>query len=304
MEWAWLIPVFSFIAVPLIILFGKNLPGKGSLLAILAVAGGFGLFWLVLSGFLGASPDTPNCGISEHTQTLTCLYERTWFQAGLPVPSDNADETVRLTWGVLIDPLTIVMLGLVTFVALMVQIYSLGYMRGDPRFDWYYAFHALFAASMLTLVLADNFLLLYVAWELVGLCSYLLIGFWFERPAAREAAKKAFIVTRIGDVGLLVGILLLWREVGSFSMMAAFEAVQSGAMSQGVATAAALLLFMGAAGKSAQFPFHVWLPDAMEGPTPVSALIHAATMVIAGWPALSPYSRLPATLCWWWQLSA
>jgi NADH-quinone oxidoreductase subunit L len=282
MEWAWLIPVFSFIAVPLIILFGKNLPGKGSLLAILAIAAGFALFWVVLIGFLGASPDTPNCGIGEQPRTLTCQYERTWFQAGLPVPSDNADETIRLTWGMVIDPLTVVMLGLITFVALMVQVYSLGYMHGDPRFDWYYAFHALFAASMLTLVLADNFLLLYVAWELVGLCSYLLIGFWFERPAAKEAAKKAFIVTRIGDVGLLVGILLLWREVGSFSMTAAFEAALSGAMSQGVATAAALLLFMGAAGKSAQFPLHVWLPDAMEGPTPVSALIHAATMVIAG----------------------
>ena len=155
-------------------------------------------------------------------------------------------------------------------------------MKGDPRLDWYYAFHALFIASMLTLVLADNFLLLYVAWELVGLCSYLLIGFWHELPSAREAAKKAFIVTRIGDVGLLIGILLLWREVGSFSMTAAFEAAQSGAMSQGVATVAALLLFLGAMGKSAQFPFHVWLPDAMEGPTPVSALIHAATMVAAG----------------------
>ena len=126
---------------------------------------------------------------------------------------------------------------------------------------------------MLTLVLADNFLLLYVAWELVGIGSYLLIGFWHERPAAREAAKKAFIVTRIGDVGLLVGILLIWREVGSFSMSEAFEAVRLGVatdgaqgMSQGVTTAAALLLFLGAMGKSAQVPFHVWLPDAMEGP--------------------------------------
>ena len=174
------------------------------------------------------------------------------------------------------------MLGLITFVALMVQVYSLGYMHGDSRFSWYYAFHALFIAAMLTLALADNFLLLYVAWELVGLCSYLLIGFWFERPSAREAAKKAFIVTRIGDVGLLIGILLIWREVGSFSMTAAFEAVHTGVISQGMATVVALLLFAGAAGKSAQFPLHVWLPDAMEGPTPVSALIHAATMVAAG----------------------
>ncbi|MCI0879198.1 MAG: NADH-quinone oxidoreductase subunit L, partial [Chloroflexi bacterium] len=198
-------------------------------------------------------------------------------------------DSVELTWGIIIDPLSVAMLGLVTFVALMVQVYSLGYMRGDPRIGWYFAVHALFVASMLTLVLADNFLLLYAVWELVGLCSYLLIGFWHERPAAKEAAKKAFVVTRIGDVGMLIGILLLWLNVGSFSMSDAFEQVRLGVatngaegLSQGVTTAVALLLFLGAMGKSAQFPFHVWLPDAMEGPTPVSALIHAATMVIAG----------------------
>ena len=282
MEWAWLIPVFSFASVPLIILFGKYLPGKGSPLAILAIAGGFALFWFVLIGWLGASPSTEGCGTSEHTGTLTCQFQRTWFQAGLPGLSSDVDDSIHLNWGILVDPLTLVMLGLITFVALMVQVYSLGYMHGDSRFGWYYAFHALFIAAMLTLALADNFLLLYVAWELVGLCSYLLIGFWFERPSAREAAKKAFIVTRIGDVGLLIGILLIWREVGSFSMTAAFDAVHSGVISQGTATVAALLLFAGAAGKSAQFPLHVWLPDAMEGPTPVSALIHAATMVAAG----------------------
>ena len=282
MEWAWLIPVFSFAAVPLIILFGKYLPGKGSPLAILAIAGGFILFWVALFSFLGASPDTEGCHTAEDTGALTCSYQRTWFEAGFPGTENDVDERVRLTWGIIVDPLALAMLGLATFVALMVQIYSLGYMRGDSRFDWYYAFHALFIAAMLTLVLADNFLLLYVAWELVGLCSYLLIGFWFEQPGPREAAKKAFIVTRIGDVGLLIGILLLWREVGSFSMADAFAAAHSGAMSEGVVTVAALLLFLGAMGKSAQFPFHVWLPDAMEGPTPVSALIHAATMVAAG----------------------
>ncbi len=282
MQWAWLIPVFSFAAVPLIILFGKYLPGKGSPLAILAILGGFALFWVTLFGFLNATPDTEGCQTGEETGALTCSYQRTWFEAGFPGTDNDVDKRVRLTWGIIIDPLAIAMLGLATLVALMVQIYSLGYMRGDARFDWYYAFHALFIASMLTLVLADNFLLLYVAWELVGLCSYLLIGFWFERPEAREAAKKAFIVTRIGDVGLLVGILLLWSQVGSFSMADAFAAAQSGAIDHGVATMAALLLFLGAMGKSAQFPFHVWLPDAMEGPTPVSALIHAATMVAAG----------------------
>ena len=280
MEWAWLIPVFSFIAVPLIVLFGSRLPAKGAFLAILAMLGGIIVFAIVAVDFLQSGSSTNGCGISEFTKSLTCLYSIDWFEAGSFV-GDSSDG-IRLVWGMLLDPLTVLILGLITIVALMVQIYSLGYMHGDPRFGWYYAFHALFAASMLTLVLADNFLLLYVAWELVGVCSYLLIGFWFERPSAREAAKKAFIVTRLGDVGLLIGILLLWSEVGSFSMVAAFEAANNGSMSQLTATVAALLLFAGAAGKSAQFPMHVWLPDAMEGPTPVSALIHAATMVIAG----------------------
>ncbi|MBM3941692.1 MAG: NADH-quinone oxidoreductase subunit L [SAR202 cluster bacterium] len=278
MEWAWLIPVFSFVAFPLIVLFGKPLPGKGAPIAILAIGGGFVLFWVALLGYLNVVPGVNNCFTSSATGVFTCDYRISWFHAGLP----GLEDSVELAWGMIIDPLALVMLGMVTFVALMVQIYSLGYMKGDPRFSWYYAYHALFAAAMLTLALADNFLLLYVAWELVGVCSYLLIGFWYERPAARNAAKKAFIVTRLGDVGMLLGILLLWREVGSFSMLDAFEAAHNGVLNQGAATAAGLLLFLGAMGKSAQFPFHVWLPDAMEGPTPVSALIHAATMVAAG----------------------
>ncbi len=296
MEWAWLIPVFSFAAAPVILFLGRWLPGKGAVVSIAAIAGGFVVFWFVLLGWMGASSATEGCFTSHSTEALTCNYERGWFNAGLPGLSDS----VSLSWGIIVDPLTIAMLGLVTFVALMVQVYSLGYMRGDPRFGWYFAVHALFAASMLTIIVADSFLLLYVAWELVGVCSYLLIGFWHERPSAREAAKKAFIVTRIGDVGLLIGILLLWHEVGSFSMLEAFEAVQTGAISEGVTIAAALLLFLGAMGKSAQVPFHVWLPDAMEGPTPVSALIHAATMVVAGvflvarsFPLFEAYDAVP-----------
>ena len=178
------------------------------------------------------------------------------------------------------------MLGLVTFVALVVQVYSLGYMRGEPRFGWYFAAHALFVAAMLALVLADNLLFLYIAWELVGLGSYLLIGFWYERRSAAEAAKKAFVTTRIGDVGLLIGIILLFKTTGTFEIQAIFHDVEqrldTGQTSQAYVNIAALLIFLGAMGKSAQFPFHVWLPDAMEGPTPVSALIHAATMVAAG----------------------
>ncbi len=296
MQWAWLIPVFSFAAAPVIVLIGGRLPGKGALISISAIAAGFVFFWIALFGWMGASTGNEHCYIAIGTEAFTCNYDRVWFNAGLP----GMEGSVTLTWGFFVDPITIAMLGLVTFVALMVQIYSLGYMRGDPRINWYFAVHALFAASMLTIILADSFLLLYVAWELVGVCSYLLIGFWHERPAAREAAKKAFIVTRIGDVGLLIGILLLWREVGTFSMTDAFEAVHAGTLSEGVTIAAALLLFLGAMGKSAQIPFHVWLPDAMEGPTPVSALIHAATMVVAGvflvaraFPLFEAYSGVP-----------
>ena len=299
MQWAWLIPVFSFAVAPIIVIIGGRLPGKGALLSIPAIAAGFVFFWIALFGWLGASTGTEHCYTAIGTEALTCNYDRVWFNAGLP----GLENSVQLTWGFFVDPVTIAMLGLVTFVALMVQIYSLGYMRGDPRINWYFAVHALFAASMLTIILSDSFLLLYVAWELVGVCSYLLIGFWHERPAAREAAKKAFIVTRIGDVGLLIGILLLWHEVGSFSMTAAFEAVHTGELSEGVTIAAALLLFLGAMGKSAQIPFHVWLPDAMEGPTPVSALIHAATMVVAGvflvaraFPLFEAYGGIPLTV--------
>ena len=296
MQWAWLIPVLSFAAAPIIVIIGDRLPGKGALISIPAIGAGFVFFWIALFGWLGASTGTEQCYTAIGTEALTCNYDRVWFNAGMP----GTEGSVTLTWGFFVDPVTIAMLGLVTFVALMVQIYSLGYMKGDPRINWYFAVHALFAASMLTIILADSFLLLYVAWELVGVCSYLLIGFWHERPAAREAAKKAFIVTRIGDVGLLIGILLLWREVGTFSMTDAFEAVHAGTMSEGVTIAAALLLFLGAMGKSAQIPFHVWLPDAMEGPTPVSALIHAATMVVAGvflvaraFPLFEAYSGVP-----------
>ena len=282
MPLAFLIPVFSFAACPLIILFQRWLPLRGAPLAILAIGGGFVVWALTTVSFLGASATDPACEVSGITGALTCHFSTSWFEAGIPGVAATVDQAIHLDWGIIIDPLTVVLLGLITFVALGVQLYSLEYMKGDPRFGWYFAWQALFVAAMLTLALADNFLLLYIAWELVGLCSYLLIGFWFENPGPREAAKKAFVVTRIGDVGLLVGILLLWVNVGSFSMSDAFAAAASGELGSGVTTAAAILLLLGAMGKSAQFPFHVWLPDAMEGPTPVSALIHAATMVIAG----------------------
>jgi NADH-quinone oxidoreductase subunit L len=184
--------------------------------------------------------------------------------------------------GIMVDSLTVTMLVVVGFCSLMVQIYSQGYMHGDPGYSRYFASMALFTGSMLGLVLAGNLIQLYVFWELVGLCSYLLIGFWFHRPSAAAAAKKAFLVTRLGDFGLLAAILFLYFKTGTADIGELHVLAVTGAMAASTLTLAAIGIFAGAAGKSAQFPLHVWLPDAMEGPTPVSALIHSSTMVTAG----------------------
>ena len=257
LQWAWLAPAACVGAFTALALFGRYLPWKGPYIAIGAIGFGFVLFWFLLKDLLnGAARE----------------FSATWFEAGGGV----------FDLGMTIDPVAMVMMGVITFVSLLVQIYSLGYMRGESRLAWYFAVHSLFVASMLGLVLSNNLLVLYVGWELVGICSYLLIGFWYERRSAAEAAKKAFITTRIGDVGLLVGILLLYNKLGTFHIPTILEAVEAGELSSGIMTLSAILIFLGAMGKSAQFPLHVWLPDAMEGPTPVSALIHAATMVVAG----------------------
>src|SRR5215216_4358164 len=194
----------------------------------------------------------------------------------------NLGEGGSFSMGVYIDSLAAVMLVVVCFVSLMIQLYSGGFMEGDSRFAWYYAVLNLFTASMLGLVVSPNFIELYVCWELVGLCSYILIGHWYEKPSARDAALKAFIVTRIGDAALFVAIIIFWAYTGTTSFDGVSEAAQAGFIGGSLFTAAVVLVFIGAVGKSAQFPLHVWLPDAMEGPTPVSALIHAATMVAAG----------------------
>ncbi len=206
-----------------------------------------------------------------------------WFQVG--------ETWVRLGW--LLDPLTAVMLVMVSFVGLLIFIYSVGYMAHDANFTRFFCFLSLFAAAMLGLLIANSLLLLFICWELVGLTSYLLIGFWFQKPSAAAAAKKAFITTRVGDIAFLLGIVWLYSEAGTVL----FYDRGAGCLETGVladllssvngfgisaATSIALLVFLGAVGKSGQFPLHVWLPDAMEGPTPVSALIHAATMVAAG----------------------
>lgn len=187
-----------------------------------------------------------------------------------------------IIFGFSLDPFSIVMLIIVALVALTVQIYSLGYMSEEnpPGLGRYYTFHSLFAFSMLGFVSSSSLLQIYLFWELVGLCSYLLIGFWYEKPEAARAAVKAFWVTRFGDVGFAIGMVLLWGETGTFLLSDLF--MEAPELSKTYLSLCLLLIFFGAMGKSAQFPLHVWLPDAMEGPTPVSALIHAATMVVAG----------------------
>src|SRR2546422_8703001 len=180
-----------------------------------------------------------------------------------------------------VDQLSAVMLLVVTGVGFLIHVYSAGYMHDDPGYARYFTYLNLFVFSMVMLVLAGNFLLLYVGWEAVGLCSYLLIRFWYEKPSATDAGKKAFIVNRVGDFGFGLGIMLIWTTIGTLDYGAVF-ANATDAVSQGTYLAIALLLFTGACGKAAQLPLHTWLPDAMEDPTPVSALIHAATMVTAG----------------------
>src|SRR5712675_2951141 len=208
-------------------------------------------------------------------QATTPLFDHlwTWIQVG----------TFRADFGLAMDRLSGLYVLFVTFVAFLIHVFAVGYMHGDKGFYRFFAYLNLFMFSMLTLVLADNFLLMFVGWEAVGLCSYLLIGFWYERPAAAEAGKKAFVVNRIGDWGFLLGIFLIFVTFGSVDFATVFaQAPQRLPIGSAVATAIALFLFLGATGKSAQIPLYVWLPDAMEGPTPVSALIHAATMVTSG----------------------
>ena len=187
---------------------------------------------------------------------------------------------LEVAFGARIDGLSAIMLVVVTGVSLLVHIYSTGYMHGDGGYSRYFAYLSLFSAAMLGLVLASSLLQLFIHWELVGLASYLLIGFWFDRPSAAAAAKKAFIVTRFGDFGFMLGLLLFWTQTGEFDI--AILNVEAHELSAAALTGITLGMFAGAVGKSAQFPLHIWLPDAMEGPTPVSALIHAATMVAAG----------------------
>jgi NADH-quinone oxidoreductase subunit L len=200
------------------------------------------------------------------------LFTVEWINSG----------AISINIGYMLDKYSAVMAATVAVVAFLIHVYSIGYMHGDVRFGRFFAYMNLFAFSMLGLVTASNFMQLFIFWELVGLCSYLLIGFWYEKKSASDAGIKAFITTRTGDVGFMLGIFLLFALTGTMDFDKIFLAVEGGAIGPTLITAAALLLFCGAIGKSAQIPLQVWLPDAMEGPTPVSALIHAATMVCAG----------------------
>ena len=246
---------------------GRMLPWSGHYIPTgamgLAFVGSLLLFAKVLGESGGMEPQT---------------WELSWIKIGTEA------KDLSLSFGVLVDNLTVIMLVVVTSVSFFVHLYSWGYMHGEERYSRFFAYLALFSFSMLGLILVDSLLFLLVFWELVGVCSYLLIGFYFNKPSAARASMKAFITTRIGDVGFFLAVIIALGVVGSVSYADLFASVKGGLgpWSQGLLTFTAICLFCGAVGKSAQFPLHVWLPDAMEGPTPVSALIHAATMVAAG----------------------
>jgi NADH-quinone oxidoreductase subunit L len=272
-----LLPLLAFI---ILYAFGKYLPRQGDWLGIGITALSFAVSLYLFS-------ETWNTA-TFHTRTV-------WFTLPTSLMAD-------FTAGILLDNLTVLMLVIVTFISMLVQLYSVGYMHGDPGYSRYFAYLGLFTFSMLGIVLVDNLLLLFMFWELVGFSSYLLIGFWYERPAAVAASNKAFLVNRVGDIGLLLGLFAFYTYFRTFDLEALRTLIGAGEWGQNnfivsytlngqpwllelsplLLTLAGLGLFMGCVGKSAQFPLQVWLPDAMQGPTPVSSLIHAATMVAAG----------------------
>ncbi|MEE9571443.1 MAG: NADH-quinone oxidoreductase subunit L [Candidatus Neomarinimicrobiota bacterium] len=274
LQYTLLIYFLPLIAFVIQIFIGKRLPRQGDWISISAV-----LATLVLSLALFAGM------LLDYNPNFKQNFSFTWLET----------TNFKISMGFLIDNITIIMLLVVAIVSSASHIFSLKYMEGDPRYSRYYAYLSLFTFSMNGIVLANSFMLLYMSWELVGLSSYLLIGFWFEKDSAASAGKKAFLTNRVGDIGFFIGIMLLFTAIGSFSYGDIFAGVAAGKITGTLLTLAGIGLFLGAVGKSAQFPLHIWLPDAMEGPTPVSALIHAATMVAAGvfmlvrvFPILSP----------------
>jgi NADH-quinone oxidoreductase subunit L len=290
LEHLWLIPLFPLISAALMLFFGGRLPKVG--VSVLCV-GSVGLSFIYALGavfqLVAADP--------EHRVSQQILFE--WLTPGPMRTAAGQGISFVADWGYLLDPLSCVMVLVVTGVGFLIHVYSVGYMAHEGGYYRFFGYMNLFMFAMLTLVLANNMLLMFVGWEGVGLCSYLLIGFYFLKKSASDAGKKAFIVNRIGDAGFILGILYTAWTLGTIRFTS--EGLQNSAELSGILqalkgaldahalaygapalTAIALLLFVGAAGKSAQIPLYVWLPDAMEGPTPVSALIHAATMVTAG----------------------
>ncbi|MCL7453202.1 MAG: NADH-quinone oxidoreductase subunit L [Anaerolineae bacterium] len=267
LDYVWLIPLFPLAGVLINAFLGRWLPRRlVAAIASLAIVASFAMAAVLFFQMLGLPAEAEGGGAGR--QRIVPIFS--WIVSGDFVVEAN----------ILLDPLSIVMALVVTGVSALIHIYSAGYMAGEEYHNRYFTWLNLFVFMMLILVLGDSFLTMYVGWEGVGLCSYLLIGYWFERESAANAAKKAFLVNRVGDFGLALGIMLIFATFGSVAFGQVLPAAAS--IPAGTATAIALLLFLGAAGKSAQIPLHVWLPDAMEGPTPVSALIHAATMVTAG----------------------
>jgi NADH-quinone oxidoreductase subunit L len=259
-RYSWIVALLPVVSALLTLFFGKRTPGKGAVYGIAAMGAAFVMSLLILWHFVQGG-GTYTSGVN-------------WFTIG----------PLRVDAGQYIDGLAAIMLVVVTSVSLCVHVYSLGYMDGDVRFTWFYVVLSLFTAAMLNVVIAPNLIQLLVGWEIMGVCSYLLIGHWYEVKENSNAAIKAFITTRIGDVPFMFGIFALIFATGftTSNIAGIGQLVSSHRVSSGLVAAAALLLFGGTIGKSAQFPLHVWLPDAMAGPTPVSALIHAATMVAAG----------------------
>ncbi len=261
-HYLWLIPALPLAGAAVNLFFGKRLGRLSGVLASVTLGAAFLISALLVKDLMSLPGDG----------RLVVRHLFDWISVGnLTVAAD-----LRL------DQVSAIMILVVTGVGTLIHVYAIGYMHGDPRAGRFFAYLNLFVFFMLMLVLGENLLLLYLGWEGVGLCSYLLIGFWFDRPEASVAAKKAFITTRIGDTFMLVGLALIVAKFGTLDFTAIFHATAAGGIAKGTATAIALLLFAGAIGKSAQMPLHVWLPDAMAGPTPVSALIHAATMVTGG----------------------
>ncbi|OGW78372.1 MAG: NADH-quinone oxidoreductase subunit L [Omnitrophica bacterium GWA2_52_8] len=250
------IPLFPFIAFVINILFGRYVRKGAALISIAA-------------SLAACAVALPAIAYVVHHGAYSVQTE--WLLLGKKT----------LSFGVLLDPLGCVLLFVVTLIGTLIQVYSAGYMHDDAHFSRFFAYVSLFMAAMLTLVIANNYLLFFMAWEVMGLCSYLLIGFWSEKNSAADAGRKAFLTTRVGDIGFFIGIMTLFAGAGTLNFADLGHAAHL-MENTPLLTAAALLIFCGTVGKSAQFPLHVWLPDAMEGPTPVSALIHAATMVAAG----------------------